>query len=97
MAGKNTATFGIYPTSTAAENAVDRLIAAGFSNQDISVLMADKQGAKEFATEKTPKFLRLAQDTLVKARILHFRIAKSGKREAVVSTIKHFHLAPLIL
>jgi hypothetical protein len=55
MAGKNTATFGIYPTSTAAENAVDRLIAAGFSNQDISVLMADKQGAKEFATEKNTK------------------------------------------
>ena len=55
MAGKNTAAFGIFPSHTAAENAVDHLRAAGFSNDDVSVLMADKQSSKEFAAEKNTK------------------------------------------
>lgn len=55
MAGKNTATFGIYPSRTAAETAVDRLVASGFSNQDVSVLMSDNRGSKDFATEKNTK------------------------------------------
>ena len=55
MAGKNTAAFGIYTTTTAAERAVDQLTAAGFSNQDISVLMSDRQGSKDFAAEKNTK------------------------------------------
>ena len=55
MAGKNTAAFGIYSTTSAAERAVDQLTAAGFSNQDVSVLMADRQGSKEFAAEKNTK------------------------------------------
>lgn len=55
MAGKNTAAFGIYPNNSAAERAVDQLIAAGFSNQDVSVLMADHQGSKDFAAEKNTK------------------------------------------
>jgi hypothetical protein len=55
MAGKNTAAFGIYSTNSAAERAVDKLIAAGFSNQDVSVLMADRQGSKDFAAEKNTK------------------------------------------
>ena len=55
MAGKNTAAFGIYSTRTAAESAVDQLTAAGFSNQDVSVLMSDKHGSKDFATEKNTK------------------------------------------
>jgi hypothetical protein len=55
MAGKNTAAFGIYSTNSAAERAVDQLVAAGFSNQDVSVLMADRQGAKDFAAEKNTK------------------------------------------
>jgi hypothetical protein len=55
MAGKNTAAFAIFPTRSAAESAVDRLIAAGFSNQDVSVLMADNDSAREFATEKNTK------------------------------------------
>lgn len=55
MASKNTAVFGIYPTSTQAEQAVDRLTAAGFAEQDISVLLADKQSSKEFAHEKNTK------------------------------------------
>ncbi len=55
MAGKNTAAFGIFPSQRAAEAAVDRLHAAGFSNDDVSVLMADKQGSKDFAAEKNTK------------------------------------------
>lgn len=55
MAGKNTAAYGIYPTRAAAESAVDQLIAAGFSNQDVSVLMSDRQGTRDFATEKDTK------------------------------------------
>ncbi len=55
MAGKNTAAFAIFPTRSAAEAAVDRLHTAGFSTDDVSVLMADKQGSKEFASEKNTK------------------------------------------
>jgi hypothetical protein len=55
MAGKNTAVFGIYKTSSQAENAVDRITAAGFSNNDISVLLPDRQSSKEFAHEKNTK------------------------------------------
>ena len=55
MAGKNTAAFGIFSTQTAAETAIDRLVAAGFSNKDVSVLMSDKQGTKDLATEKNTK------------------------------------------
>lgn len=55
MAGKNTAAFAIFPSRAAAESAVDRLIAAGFSNQDVSVLMSDNDSAREFATEKNTK------------------------------------------
>jgi hypothetical protein len=55
MAGKNTAAFGIYANRAAAEAAVDRIISAGFSNQDVSVLMSDSGGAKDFAAEKNTK------------------------------------------
>lgn len=55
MAGKNTAAYGIFADRAAAEAAVDRLTAAGFSNQDVSVLMADRQGSKDFAAEKNTK------------------------------------------
>lgn len=55
MAGKNTAAFAIFPTRAAAESAVDRLVAAGFSNQDVSVLMSDTDNSREFATEKNTK------------------------------------------
>jgi hypothetical protein len=55
MDSKNTAVFGIYQTPTQAESAVDRLIAAGFSNGDISVLLPDTQSSREFAHEKNTK------------------------------------------
>jgi len=55
MASKNTAVFGIYPSAASAEQAVDRLIAAGFSNSDISVLLPDDESTKAFAHEKKTK------------------------------------------
>jgi len=55
MAGKNTAAYGIYPSREAAENAVDRLLASGFRNEDISVLLQDNVGTKDFAHEKDTK------------------------------------------
>jgi len=55
MAGKNKAVFGIYPSTAAAESAVDRLVTGGFSNEDVSVLMSDVNSTKEFAHEKSTK------------------------------------------
>ena len=55
MAGKNTAAFGIYASREMAENGVDRLIASGFRNEDISVLLQDNVGTKDFAHEKHTK------------------------------------------
>ena len=55
MAGKKTAVFGIYQNATQAELTVDRLIAGGFSNDDISVLLPDSKSSKEFAHEKNTK------------------------------------------
>jgi len=55
MEDKKTAVFGIYPTVSQAEGAVDSLVQAGFSNADISVLMPDQQGTREFAHEKHTK------------------------------------------
>ena len=54
MAGK-TAVFGIYPNRTSAENAVDALKAANFRNTDISVLLPEGAGTKDFAHEKNTK------------------------------------------
>jgi hypothetical protein len=55
VASKNTAVFGIYSTPLAAETAVDQLVAAGFSDQDVSVLMSDIDATREFAHEKSTK------------------------------------------
>jgi len=55
MAGKNTAVFGIYKSVPQAEMAVDRIIAAGFMSNDISVLLPDNQSTKEVAHEKNTK------------------------------------------
>jgi hypothetical protein len=55
MAGKNTAVFGIYKSGEHAERAVDTLIAAGFSNEAISVLLPDTRSTKEFAHTKETK------------------------------------------
>ncbi len=55
MAGKNTAVFGIYRDRVSAENAVNALREAGFRNTDISALLPDNQGTKDFAHEKATK------------------------------------------
>src|SRR5580693_2883422 len=55
MTGKKTAVFGIYHNGNQAERIVDRLLAAGFSNDAISVLLPDSQGSKDFAHEKNTK------------------------------------------
>ena len=55
MAGKNTAVYGIYRSRQEAEAAVDRLIAARFRSEDISVLLPENSGTKDFAHEKNTK------------------------------------------
>jgi hypothetical protein len=55
MTDKKTAVFGLYPSVEWAEQAVDELIGARFSNSDVSVLMADNQSSKDFAHEKQTK------------------------------------------
>jgi hypothetical protein len=51
MTNKKTAVFGLYPSVERAERAVDELVTARFDNADVSVLMADQQGSKDFAHE----------------------------------------------
>jgi hypothetical protein len=55
MAGKNTAAYGIYLNHASAEIAVDQLMRGGFSNDDVSLLMSDLGGCKDFAAEKRTK------------------------------------------
>jgi len=55
MAGKNTAVFGIYRDRGSVEEAVDTMRAAGFRSTDISVLLQDNKGTKDFAHEKGTK------------------------------------------
>lgn len=55
MAGKKTAVFGIYSSVGQAERAVDALVLDRFSNADVSVLLPDSQGSKDFAHEKNTK------------------------------------------
>lgn len=52
---KNTAVYGIFRNRSQAENGVDRLIAAGFRTEDISVLLPENVGTKDFAHEKNTK------------------------------------------
>jgi hypothetical protein len=51
----NKAVFCIAQNIEQAEYIVDRLKAAGFSNNDISVLLPDKSGTQDFAHEKHTK------------------------------------------
>ena len=55
MTDKKTAVYGIYKTEVQAENSVNRLVHAGFRNDDISVLMPDATSTKDFAHEKNTK------------------------------------------
>lgn len=52
---KSIAVFGIYSDRIDAENGVDALKLADFSNNDISVLFADNKGTHSFAHQKDTK------------------------------------------
>jgi hypothetical protein len=49
------AVFGIAKSESQAINMADQLKAAGFTNNDVSVLFPDKQGSKDFAHEQHTK------------------------------------------
>src|SRR5690349_23764136 len=55
MAGKKTAVFGIYRSQSEVERAVSALQGAGFRNTDISVLLPENEGTKDFAHAKGTK------------------------------------------
>jgi hypothetical protein len=55
MAGKNTAVFGIYRDTAALGGGLEALRAAGFRGTDISVLMPENVGTKDFAHKKDTK------------------------------------------
>jgi hypothetical protein len=55
MSSKNTAVFGIYATPNTAESAVDHILAKGFQNSAISVLLPDDESTRAFAHEKHTK------------------------------------------
>ena len=51
----NTSVFGIFRTRKETAEAVDALRAVGFRNTDISALLPENQGTKDFAHEKNTK------------------------------------------
>jgi hypothetical protein len=55
MSSKNVAVYGIYATPGTAEAAVDHLLARGFTNSAISVLLPDDESTRAFAHEKATK------------------------------------------
>jgi len=55
MASKNVAVFGIYPTALSADAAVENLLARGFSNSAVSVLLPDDESTRAFAHKKDTK------------------------------------------
>lgn len=55
MEGKKTAVFGIYDSVAQAERAVDTLVQSGFRSADISVLLPDYRGSRDFAHQKETK------------------------------------------
>jgi hypothetical protein len=55
MENKKTAVFGIYHNANQAERVVERLREERFSNDDISVLLEDNQGSRDFAHAKNTK------------------------------------------
>src|SRR2546425_2522144 len=55
MPGANRSAFGIYPDQAAVEQAVIALKESGFRNTDISVLVPDNVGTKDFAHQKNTK------------------------------------------
>jgi hypothetical protein len=52
---KNRVVYGIYRTREQVESAIDKFMASGFRNEDLSVLLPENMGTKEFAAEKHTK------------------------------------------
>ena len=52
---KNTAVYGLYKTRMQVSDEVDEMLDAGFRTEDISVLLPENEGTKEFAHEKQTK------------------------------------------
>ena len=52
---KNRVVYGIYRDRPQVEQGVDRFLAAGFRREDVSVLLPENVGTKEFAHEKHTK------------------------------------------
>jgi hypothetical protein len=52
---KNISAFGIYPSRSRLEGAIDALRISGFRAVDISVLLPENLGNKDFAVEKSSK------------------------------------------
>lgn len=55
MAGKNTAVYGIYRDTVALGGGLEALRSAGFRGTDISVLMPENVGTKDFVHKKETK------------------------------------------
>jgi hypothetical protein len=55
MAGKNTSVYGLFRDRMHVEQGVDALMENGFRSEDISVLLPDNVGTKDFAHEKQTK------------------------------------------
>ena len=55
MAGKNTAVYGIYRDEVSMEKGVQAFRDAGFRNTDVSVLMPENAGTKDFVHRKETK------------------------------------------
>ena len=55
MADKQTSVFGIYRSSQSAEDAAAALVQSGFRNDDISVLVPDRDSSRELGTVKATK------------------------------------------
>ena len=83
MASKNTAVFGIFPSDVLAERAVDNLIAAGFSNADISVLLSDFKSTREFAHHKDTKAPEGTAVGVTDPRGQHVRVLTSPDYDVV--------------
>ena len=55
MAGKNTAVFGVFRDTVSLGGGLQALRNAGFRNTDVSVLMPENAGTKDFVHEKDTK------------------------------------------
>src|ERR1700683_273448 len=55
MSGKNTAVFGMFRDPVSVGGALNALRAAGFRNTDVSVLMPENAGTKDFVHHKDTK------------------------------------------